>query len=91
MQLGGGPIGTLDVYAVDPRAWDDTEVRALQCLCPGGGQPARRRRQGELTGAMAQQLRVAVVSRGLIERQGGADGAQTPGCAGAFTHLRPGG
>jgi GAF domain-containing protein len=30
VQLGGGPIGTLDVYAVDPRAWDDTEVRALQ-------------------------------------------------------------
>jgi GAF domain-containing protein len=30
VQLGGGPIGTLDVYAVDPRGWDDTEVRALQ-------------------------------------------------------------
>jgi GAF domain-containing protein len=30
VQLAGGPIGTLDVYAVDPRAWDDTEVRALQ-------------------------------------------------------------
>jgi GAF domain-containing protein len=30
VQLGGGPIGTLDVYAVDPRVWDDTEVRALQ-------------------------------------------------------------
>jgi GAF domain-containing protein len=30
VQLGGGLVGTLDVYAVDPRAWDDTEVRALQ-------------------------------------------------------------
>jgi GAF domain-containing protein len=30
VDVGGGPIGTLDVYAVDPRGWDDTEVSALQ-------------------------------------------------------------
>jgi GAF domain-containing protein len=30
VELRGGPIGTLDVYAVDPRGWDDTEVTALQ-------------------------------------------------------------
>ena len=28
VELGGGPIGTLDVYAADPRGWDDTEVTA---------------------------------------------------------------
>ena len=27
---GGGPIGTLDVYAADPRGWDQSEVTALQ-------------------------------------------------------------
>jgi GAF domain-containing protein len=32
VELGGGPIGTLDVYAADPRGWDDTEVTALQVL-----------------------------------------------------------
>jgi GAF domain-containing protein len=30
VELGGGPIGTLDVYAVDPRGWDQSEVTALQ-------------------------------------------------------------
>jgi transcriptional regulator with GAF, ATPase, and Fis domain len=30
VQLGGGPIGTLDVYAAAPRGWDATEVSALQ-------------------------------------------------------------
>ncbi|MDF2743450.1 MAG: hypothetical protein K0S88_4827, partial [Actinomycetia bacterium] len=30
VELGGGPIGTLDVYAVDPRGWDPSEVSALQ-------------------------------------------------------------
>jgi GAF domain-containing protein len=26
VELGGGPIGTLDLYAADPRGWDDTEI-----------------------------------------------------------------
>jgi GAF domain-containing protein len=30
VELGGGPIGTLDVYAADPRGWDQSEVTALQ-------------------------------------------------------------
>jgi GAF domain-containing protein len=30
VQLGGGPIGTLDVYAVTPGRWDQTEISALQ-------------------------------------------------------------
>ena len=30
VQLGGGPIGTLDVYAAAPGGWDATEVSALQ-------------------------------------------------------------
>ena len=30
VELGGGPIGSLDVYAADPRGWDQSEVSALQ-------------------------------------------------------------
>jgi GAF domain-containing protein len=30
VDLGGGPIGTLDVYAAEPRGWDQSEVSALQ-------------------------------------------------------------
>jgi GAF domain-containing protein len=30
VQLSGGPIGTLDVYAAAPGGWDATEVSALQ-------------------------------------------------------------
>jgi GAF domain-containing protein len=30
VQLGGGPIGTLDVYAAAPGGWDATEISALQ-------------------------------------------------------------
>ena len=28
--LADGPIGTLDVYAAEPRDWDQSEVSALQ-------------------------------------------------------------
>jgi hypothetical protein len=28
VELGGGPIGTLDLYAASPRGWDDTEIIA---------------------------------------------------------------
>ena len=30
VQVGGGPVGTLDVYVTGPREWDDTETAALQ-------------------------------------------------------------
>ncbi|MDF2745250.1 MAG: hypothetical protein K0S88_6628 [Actinomycetia bacterium] len=30
VDLGGGPIGTLDVYAADPRGWDDSADQAGQ-------------------------------------------------------------
>jgi GAF domain-containing protein len=46
VQLGGGPIGTLDVYAAAPGGRDQTEVSALQTYARGGGDPARDGRQG---------------------------------------------
>jgi len=30
VELQGGPIGTVEVYSEAPRAWDDSEIGALQ-------------------------------------------------------------
>ena len=46
VELGGGPIGTLDVYVADPRGWDPSEVAALQAYAGLVGDLARRRGQG---------------------------------------------
>jgi GAF domain-containing protein len=89
VQLGGGPIGTLDVYATAPGGWDDTEVSALQAYAALVGTLLAAAAKAELTGAMADQLQTALDSRGLIERAKGAlmererlDDQE------AFTHLR---
>jgi GAF domain-containing protein len=89
VELGGGAIGTLDVYAADPRGWDDTEVTALQAYAGVVASLLGAGARAELTGALADQLQVALDSRSLIERAKGAlmererlDEQE------AFTHLR---
>jgi signal transduction protein with GAF and PtsI domain len=72
VELAGGPIGTLDAYARDERAWNESEVSALQA-CAGVvanllGHAVAAYTQGRL----ARQLQVALEHRVVIEQAKGA-------------------
>lgn len=72
VDLGGGPIGTLDVYDADPRGWDQSEVSALQAYAGVVATLLVAAAKAQLKGALAEQLQVALDSRLLIERAKGA-------------------
>jgi putative methionine-R-sulfoxide reductase with GAF domain len=79
IQLGGGPIGTLDVYAAARGGWDSTQVSALQTyaglvatLLGTAAKAERSGRLAERSGRLAEQLQVALDARILIERAKGA-------------------
>jgi signal transduction protein with GAF and PtsI domain len=72
VELAGGPIGTLDAYTRDERAWNESEVSALQA-CAGVvanllGHAVAAYTQGRL----ARQLQVALEHRVVIEQAKGA-------------------
>jgi putative methionine-R-sulfoxide reductase with GAF domain len=68
VELGGGPIGTLDVYAAAPGGWDATEVSALQAYAGLVATLLGTAAKAEHSGRLAEQLQVALDSRILIER-----------------------
>jgi GAF domain/ANTAR domain len=68
VQLGGGPIGTLDVYAAAPGGWDATEVSALQTYAGLVATLLGTAAKAERSGRLAEQLRVALEARDLVER-----------------------
>jgi GAF domain-containing protein len=68
VELGGGPIGTLDIYAAAPRGWDQTDASALQAYARGVASMLGRADEAKLTGRLAARLQIALDSRGLIEQ-----------------------
>ena len=66
IQLGGGPIGTLDVYAAAPRGWDATEVSALQAYA-GLAATLLGTAKAERSGRLAEQLKVALEARNQLQ------------------------
>jgi GAF domain-containing protein len=72
VELGGGPIGTLDVYAAAPGGWDQTEVSALQTYAGLVATLLGTAAKAQAKGRLAEQLQVAVDARVLIEQARGA-------------------
>jgi hypothetical protein len=68
VELGGGPIGTLDVYAAALGGWDATEVSALQTYAGLVATLLGTAAKAERSGRLATQLQVALDSRVLIEQ-----------------------
>jgi GAF domain-containing protein len=67
-RLGGGPVGTLNVYTAEPRAWDQSErdaIRAFDTLLEGQIASAVALRHH---GRVVEQLQYALENRVAIER-----------------------
>jgi GAF domain-containing protein len=72
VELGGGPIGTLDVYAAAPGGWDATEVSALETYAGLVATLLGTAAQAQSSGRLAEQLQVALDTRILIDQARGA-------------------
>jgi len=68
VELGGGPIGTLDVYAATPGGWDATEVSALQTYAGLIATLLGTAATAERSGRLADQLQIALAARILVEQ-----------------------
>jgi transcriptional regulator with GAF, ATPase, and Fis domain len=77
IDLGDGPIGTLDLYATNPRGWEHNEVSALETYAGVVARLLGAAAKAHLTGRLADQLQVALDSR-CSSRLRRADGGATP-------------
>ena len=68
VQVGGGPVGTLDVYVAAPREWDDSERAALQAYAGLIASLLAAATTARVSGQLADQLRGAVAYRSLIDQ-----------------------
>jgi GAF domain-containing protein len=68
IDLGDGPIGTLDLYATNPRGWEHTEVSALQTYAGVVARLLGAAAKAHIGGWLADQLQVALDSRVPIKQ-----------------------
>jgi hypothetical protein len=68
VQVGGEPVGTLDVYVTAPRAWDDTETAALQAYAGLVASLLAAAAAARVAGRLADQLQAALEHRSLLEQ-----------------------
>jgi GAF domain-containing protein len=68
VQVGGGPVGTLDVYVTAPREWDDSETAALQAYAGLVASLLVAAMTARVTGRLADQLQGALEHRALLEQ-----------------------
>jgi hypothetical protein len=66
VQVGGGPVGTLDVYVIAPKVWDDSAAAALQAYAGLVASLLVAAVAARVTGRLADQLRGALEHRSLI-------------------------
>jgi hypothetical protein len=78
VQVGGGPVGTLEIYVTAPREWDDSQVAALQTyaglvaslLAAAVTARVRGRLADQLQGALEHRLLIEQAEAVLIDREG---------------------
>jgi GAF domain-containing protein len=89
VELDGGVIGTLDVYAHDPRDWDPSEIAALQAYAGLVASLLSAAVTAEVKGRLADQLKAALEHRWLIEQaKGVVMGREHVDAQAAFERLR---
>jgi GAF domain-containing protein len=89
VELDGGVIGTLDIYARRPRDWDPSEVAALQAYAGLVASLLSAAVTAQVKGRLADQLQAALEHRWLIEQAKGVlMGREDLDAQAAFERLR---
>jgi GAF domain-containing protein len=89
VELDGGVIGTLDIYAGEPRDWDPSEVAAIQVYAGLVASLLAAAVMAEVKGRLADQLQAALEHRWLIEQaKGVVMGREQLDAQAAFERLR---
>jgi GAF domain-containing protein len=89
VELDGGIIGTLDIYARAPRDWDPSEVAALQAYAGLMASLLSAATTAQVKGRLADQLQAALEHRWLIEQAKGVImGREQVDAQAAFERLR---
>jgi hypothetical protein len=68
VEVGGGLVGTLDVYVTAPREWDDSEAAALHAYAGMVASLLAAAPTAQPTGRLADQVQAALEHRSLLEQ-----------------------